>query len=488
MRKKNGFLKEDPATKYEQNLRYEKVFSVAGNLKNLCYNMYAVGCYGLLMNMNDIKRRSMKAFLSALCMGLLGGISVSAQSPEQPDGVGNAASPYQIKSVGNLLWMSMNTFSSQGTYYEIAADIDASETSSWYGGQGFQPIGSESSHFRGKIIGKNHTISNLSINRAMSPHVGLLGFVEGGSVENLNLKNCTVSGQMYAGILAGYMNGSSVTGCKVSGKVSCYGNYAGGIVGQAYQTPISKSCADQISVYGANYVGGIVGENLAGSTLAYCYSVGSVANNNGTYAGGLTGWSHEKISICYSRTTVSGSDRVGGLAGQSSNPIEQCYAAGNVYGQSNAGGLAGYSGRDITNSYWDKQLSGLEVCIGSDTSFGKNLGLTTQQMKQRNSYAGWDFNSVWGMSSSFNNGYPYLKGFTGANSFLGESDIYFSTGEDGLILEWLAEKKGKLEYSQDLVEWQTIPDAFIQEQNKYNIFKADSISTTAGKLFFRLAL
>lgn len=430
----------------------------------------------------------MKALLSVLCIGLMSVISASAQTPEQPEGAGNAASPYQIKSVGNLLWMSMNTFSSQGAYYEIAANIDASETSSWYGGQGFQPIGSESSHFCGKIIGKNHTISNLSINRAMSPHVGLLGFVEGGSIENLNLKNCTVSGQMYAGILAGYMNGSSVTGCKVSGNVSCYGNYAGGIVGQAYRTPISKSCADQISVYAANYAGGIVGENLTESPLSYCYSIGSVANNNGTYAGGLTGWSHEKISVCYSRTTVSGSDRVGGLAGQSSNPIDQCYAAGNVYGQSNAGGLAGYSGTDITNSYWDKQLSGVQACIGNNTSFGKNFGLTTQQMKQRNSYAGWDFNYVWRISSSVNNGYPYLKDLSSLSTVLNAHDIHYCTGEDGLILEWPTEINETLEYSQDLKEWQSVSEEFIQEQNKYNIFKADSISTTAGKLFFRLAL
>ena len=104
-------------------------------MKNLCYNMYAVGCHGLLMSMNDIKRKFMKTFLSVLCIGLMSVISAAAQTPEQPEGAGNAASPYQIKSVGNLLWMSMNTFSSQGAYYEIAADIDASETSSWYGGQ-----------------------------------------------------------------------------------------------------------------------------------------------------------------------------------------------------------------------------------------------------------------------------------------------------------------------------------------------------------------
>ena len=71
----------------------------------------------------------MKTLLSVLCIGMMGVISASAQSPEQPEGAGNAASPYQIKSVGNLLWMSMNVVSSQGTYYEIANDIDAGETS-----------------------------------------------------------------------------------------------------------------------------------------------------------------------------------------------------------------------------------------------------------------------------------------------------------------------------------------------------------------------
>lgn len=75
-------------------------------------------------------------------------------------------------------------------------DIDASETASWnYGDgvyQGFIPIGSSGSQFKGSFNGGGFTIRGLTINRDYStPHLGLFGFIEN---EDQKITNGTFTG------------------------------------------------------------------------------------------------------------------------------------------------------------------------------------------------------------------------------------------------------------------------------------------------------
>jgi hypothetical protein len=96
------------------------------------------------------------------------------------------------------------------------------------------------------------------------------------------------------------------------------------------------------------------------------------------------------ISNCYCETNVVGegewSDYIGGLAGFNGGNINNCYAAGEITGGDFSffiGGLVGYNEEgSIISSYFP------------DTE-PDNGGtpLTDEQMKQRNSFAGWDF--VW---------------------------------------------------------------------------------------------
>jgi len=60
------------------------------------------------------------------------------------------------------------------------------------------------------------------------------------------------------------------------------------------------------------------------------------------------------------------------------------------------------------NSFWDTQASGATStasCNGTALGTGK----TTAEMKNQNTYTGWDFTNIWAIDSSKNNGYPYLK-------------------------------------------------------------------------------
>lgn len=113
--------------------------------------------------------------------------------------------------------------------YVLGSDIDASTTTGWNAGRGFDSIG-KASAYTGEFDGLGHTISNLSINRSDSV-VGLFG-VMSGAVRNLGVVNANVVGAGHAGILAGTLPGS-VTRSYSTGSVrnsSSIGS-VGGLIG-----------------------------------------------------------------------------------------------------------------------------------------------------------------------------------------------------------------------------------------------------------------
>src|SRR5512136_1818987 len=73
-------------------------------------------------------------------------------------GIGTPADPYMIEDVDDLQAMSNNLTA----YYALANDIDASNTTGWNGGQGFEPIGN-GSRFSGGFDGRGYNITGLYI-------------------------------------------------------------------------------------------------------------------------------------------------------------------------------------------------------------------------------------------------------------------------------------------------------------------------------------
>jgi hypothetical protein len=118
-------------------------------------------------------------------------------------------------------------------------------------------------------------------------------------------------------------------------------------------------------------------------------------------------------------TAYYGTASAGGLIGCSSSAsMVNSYATGNIKAASTstdtdsyfgavarAGGLVGNVGADVV----------VESCyclstqkIIGDTINDAGKPLTSVEMKNNESFIGWDFKIIWGIKSNVNNGYPYL--------------------------------------------------------------------------------
>lgn len=149
------------------------------------------------------------------------------------------------------------------------------------------------------------------------------------------------------------------------------------------------------NVTGSFEVGGLVGCNFG--TINNAYATGNVTGSDSV--GGLVGACDggvNAISNAYATGNVTGDNSVGGLVGDKwFSTISNAYATGTVTGYGfEPGGLVGHSdGTPVVNSYWNTQTTGQAVSGDGGT------GLTTAQMKQQASFAGWDISATGGGAS-----------------------------------------------------------------------------------------
>lgn len=381
----------------------------------------------------------------------------------QGDATGGAATLQGMAATANL-----------AGHYALGSDIDASATSGWNSGAGFEPIGDSSTSFTGILDGLGHTISGVTINRPTLDRAGPFGST-GNTAEmrNVGLSSVNITGNSYVGGLAGYNNGGSISNSYATGQVVGGMYYAGGLVGankgsinNSYSAAtvngnfgtgglvgynigsISNSYATGQAVGSGPYAGGLVGGNTAvGDTIGIIsdsYATGMVSggvsgvesaagglvggNINGiirnSYAtgnvsgdandvGGLSGYNRDDsigggiISNSYATGNVSGSlANVGGLVGtQLSGSISQSYATGAVSAPNDSGSAGGLVGRvdagSVTQSYWNIQTTGQAHSVGvlNHTATIDTSGLTSAEMMQAGSFAGWDLATTGGSTS-----------------------------------------------------------------------------------------
>lgn len=372
-------------------------------------------------------------------------------------GSGTQTNPYIISDVTDLQNMNLDLTA----YYELANDIDASETSGWNGGAGFVPIGDSSMPFLGQFDGKGYTITGLTIDRAAEMFVGLFGLVvaveSALTIKDVTISGASITGDSYTGAIAGLIQGDiTVSGCAVSGTISA-GDSCGGIVGDASWGAISD-CASTCTVGGDYYVAGIVGNayyctinrclatgtltgkghvggiagNIDGCTLSECGAnvdaTATRADNTASSVGALVGYlTDSTIENCYGRGSATGDDGnswggVGGLVGSddtyASSTYTNSFAATTVSGYL-TGGLIGYMDSDQTFSdcCWDTTTGGA-VGVGVSNSVSNPTisgidGYTTAQLKTRATIVskGWSVGTIWEVLSC-NDGYPCLMGVT----------------------------------------------------------------------------
>lgn len=327
-----------------------------------------------------------------------------------------------------------------GYYYILMNDINLNSYANW------EPIGTSGTPFSGIFEGQGHNISKLTVNSASKP-IGLFGYISAGTVKNTRVSG-TVQGttdDSQIGGLVGYNNGgvikNSSASVAVSGTATTFGSSIGVIAG--YNTGSISYCSAAGTAFESRVattalssqfnIGGVAGYNTG--NITYCSSSATVtADQNSTGLGGLAGLSSGLISRCYSIGAVTGGfNYIGGFVGMIndgsvsncyafgkvsggtldtggfvglhySGTVQNCYAIGSVGGSGNVGGFSGLTNTGTyTACYYNSQTTGQS----DDT--GKGFPRTTNQMKLADTYSGWDFTAVWGISSGINGGYPYLR-------------------------------------------------------------------------------
>ena len=266
--------------------------------------------------------------------------------------------------------------------YELTKNLDFFEDDSysstanriiWTTGAGWQPIGDFSSAFTGQFEGNGFTISNLMIDRSGTDGVGLFAYIDGGAeIANVGLLNVHITGGEDVGGLVGE-NGGTITNSYVTGSI------AGNI----------------------EDIGGLVGGNEGDITNSYA----TVSITGGYSTGGLVGDNEGDITNGYATGSVSGDSELGGLVGANEGDVRNSYATGSVTGSGeDVGGLVGFDDEGtITNSYWDKDTSGIETSAGGKSKTTVELQSPTEATGIYSSWGSnnWDF----GTSSQ----YPTLR-------------------------------------------------------------------------------
>ncbi len=294
------------------------------------------------------------------------------ESEKFKTGNGSKANPYRVSNAKQL--NNVRNYSSK--HFIQTKDIDLSD---YRAGNGWEPI----ADFTGTYNGQHYKIKNLFINKyneSTAQKIGLFGTLKAqAKLEKINLEDLQIFANKSdnVGSLVGYIIGEDVV--------------------------IEKCGATDIFIFGEDSIGGLVGHNQG--VIKQSYAIGNI--NGKEAVGGLVGCNETAsaggiIENSYAQGHVSGNKDVGGLVGAMAGTapyIKSSYAACGITATDNIGGLVGSMATGVVvASFYDTNISGQ-----NDT--GKGTLKTTTEMKDSNTFAGWD-TSIWNFPA---NSYPTLK-------------------------------------------------------------------------------
>lgn len=372
-------------------------------------------------------------------------VGTGINTPVTPDQPGKG-DWIKITNVDELMAIEDNL---AGKYY-LANNIDlAGKTIDRIG------TGGENGAFTGLFYGCGYTISNGNLiymksgtNYSNQNFVGLFA-LNNGTIRDLTLDNFTVKGNNYVGAVAGYnyedgsiinchVINSNVTGLEnVSSVVNLVNNgqEIGSVVGSSGGL-IEYCSAENTYLGGAKFIGGLVGTVYNG-TVRYSYTSnisimtnassdtiinnGNIAVSNGyrcySSFGGFMGQSEGGLVYdCFSNgASIKGYDMIGGFVGRlytqvaNGGKIERGYAADvSMTFPSNKDG--GYCVGGVYSKYDFENLYAVGKVAPALENSGHNKTMTSEEGKIASNYTNYDFEKVWDIDASVNNGYPYLIG------------------------------------------------------------------------------
>lgn len=255
-------------------------------------------------------------------------------------GAGTPSSPYLIQTAAQL--DKVRKYPS--AHFALTSDITFTPADFVAGGaffnsgRGFRVLFGGPSAFTGSLDGRGHTIRGLQVRTSSSADTsaGLFGQLSG-TVRNLALADCTfladgtaASAKSYAGSVAGRAVTALIENVTVSGG-SVSADWAGGIVGWASATTISKVRNSATVVSAATYDGtGVTGGLRGGS------------------AGGIAGELQlSQVQEAGNTGVVTASSSLDALASEPSN-VESVLAGGIVGMAGNSAVLESYNAGTVT--------------------------------------------------------------------------------------------------------------------------------------------
>lgn len=315
-----------------------------------------------------------KVILSLMCFW----VSIGTFAQFSGSGSGTKDDPYLIFNPIQLNQVR-GFLNKTGVYFKMMSDVDLTE---WLADenptQGWQPIGTSDSPFKGVFDGNGHTISGFMINRSSTDYVGFFAKISQATIQNVTI-NGPVVGKDNTGGVAGYVDKSTLSGVVFNGDVSGQNN-VGGISGQDENDKTTFSaCKYSGNIKGTNDVGGINGYCRNTTDFTNCEVHANITGNENV--GGIGGYGDSgstiNITSCFAYGSISGSKYVGGLVGQlNQHTITESGAimditstigltGGVVGGSSQMQSRSSYSiARNISNTF----------AIGDIISKGENVG------------------------------------------------------------------------------------------------------------------
>ncbi len=304
----------------------------------------------------------MKRRIASIVLAIVMVLSVvSGYTPKKVTAMSTGVVPEGYTAINSLDDLALIRSNPKGNYI-LMNDIDMTDATKPGGsidtGNGWVPIKS----FSGTFDGNGHYIKGMNIygETTEAGEYGLFGYVSG-TVKNLglidvdiNLESVDQGEHYYVGAIAGELYYGNVEQCFVSGSIKCVNNYEGS------------------SSYGC--IGGIVGRR----------------DQDG------------KVTNSYNRAQIDAYKKDGSTITSTAGIVNFGYVK-NCY---NLGIINKGEGRAIGGSEggYNFYLKG----TGKETS-SSNVPLTDTQMKNKNYYTNFDFNTVWDADPYHNYLYPQLR-------------------------------------------------------------------------------
>ena len=190
---------------------------------------------------------------------------------------------YQIYDESNLRWFAQAVNGGKKSVNaRLMNDITVDKNTQW------TPIGTNDNRFKGTFDGHGHTISGMTCTDTSKNYVGLVGYADDATIQDVTVKVSAFNGNDYIGTVCGFIVWGNITGCTNSGSTVSGSWKIGGIAGKAKYTNVQR-CVNTGKVSGKNDLGGIVG-CTEGARVQDCGNTDNVKPTGiGRFCGGIAG-------------------------------------------------------------------------------------------------------------------------------------------------------------------------------------------------------